>query len=403
MTDFKSQNSTASMAGRLVYIDNLRIFLTILVVLQHVIVAYGGGSGQWYYNDLGKVEGVSWYVMTYIWLLNQSFFMGFLFMLSSYFTPSSYDKKGGGAYFKDRLKRLGIPFVIYIALINPVLSYCAWVQKAGFKGNFLDFLPQYFQYYSTLDAGVIWFVEVLLIFSLIYAIWEWFAAKKNQTSELKSNSLISVDNFNFPSNSQIVCFGLILGILSFLDRMLLHNNLVLQILGLPKGHFVQYIAFLVLGVLTYRYDWIVNLTKSQGIFWTRVTIGLALLLPGILIYAGTLNGYFSPYATGGGWNWASVLIFAIWEQFICISTVITLAFWFREGFANQSSLTKAMARNTYAVYIVHTPIVTLLVFAFRDIQLYPLLKFMLVAPVTIVACFLIGHIVRTLPFSKGVL
>lgn len=77
MTHFQALPQKAPARQRLVYIDNLRVFLTVLVIIQHLIVAYGGGSGSWYYNDPATINGLSWYVLTYFWLLNQSFFMSF--------------------------------------------------------------------------------------------------------------------------------------------------------------------------------------------------------------------------------------------------------------------------------------------------------------------------------------
>lgn len=44
----KNTTGTADLSSkkRLFYIDNLRIFLAVLVILQHLIVAYGGGTGK---------------------------------------------------------------------------------------------------------------------------------------------------------------------------------------------------------------------------------------------------------------------------------------------------------------------------------------------------------------------
>ena len=40
--------------------------------------------------------------------------MGFFFMISSYFSPGSVDRKGSRVFLIDRLKRLGIPLLFYI-------------------------------------------------------------------------------------------------------------------------------------------------------------------------------------------------------------------------------------------------------------------------------------------------
>ena len=39
----------------------------------------------------------------------QAFALGFFFMISGYFTPVSFDRKGGWGFLRDRFIRLGIP------------------------------------------------------------------------------------------------------------------------------------------------------------------------------------------------------------------------------------------------------------------------------------------------------
>ena len=42
--------------SRLFYLDNLRIYLTILVILHHAAIAYGG-NGDWAVKDPGVGRG----------------------------------------------------------------------------------------------------------------------------------------------------------------------------------------------------------------------------------------------------------------------------------------------------------------------------------------------------------
>ncbi len=42
--------------------------------------------------------------------------MGCLFLISGYFTPGSYDRKGPKRFPKDRLLHLGIPLLVFLAL-----------------------------------------------------------------------------------------------------------------------------------------------------------------------------------------------------------------------------------------------------------------------------------------------
>lgn len=390
---------------RLLYVENIRISLIILVIVQHLIVGYGGGSGKWYYNDPAQLDGFSWYVMTLVWLLNQSFFMAFFFMLSGYFTPGSYDKKGAKAYLEDRLKRMGVPLGIYILIVNPVLSYVAWRQKASFEGSLWDFLPVYIQTLSGLDVGVLWFLEALLIFSVAYALWRRVEKCWPAQRTLKSTRKVRISDrlSSGPSNIQAGYFGLVLGGLVFADRTLFLQKATLQALGLPQGHFLQYIAYMILGIVAYRRGWFLKLTSTHGKVWAGIAILLLSVLPGILVAAGFPDGKFSPYAAAGDWSWQALLTYTMWEQFVCMAIVISALVWFRRGLNFQNKLAKVMSRSVYAVYVVHTPIVTVIIFALRNVAMEPLIKCTIVTPITIIICFLVGHFVRQLPFAKQIL
>jgi peptidoglycan/LPS O-acetylase OafA/YrhL len=88
------------------YIDNIRVYLTVLVILHHVAVAYGG-SGGWPIKE-PATDAVSPIIFLLFNALNQSYFMSFFFILAGYFTPRSLERKGGASFIKDRLVRLEI-------------------------------------------------------------------------------------------------------------------------------------------------------------------------------------------------------------------------------------------------------------------------------------------------------
>jgi fucose 4-O-acetylase-like acetyltransferase len=109
------------------------------VILQHLAITYGG-PGDWFYNEPGELSDISTILMTLFLAINQSFFMGFFFMISSYFNPGSVDRKGGGAFLIDRLKRLGIPLVIFTLLIFPLIVYPI-ARLNGYSGPWVSSYP----------------------------------------------------------------------------------------------------------------------------------------------------------------------------------------------------------------------------------------------------------------------
>jgi len=47
------QQAPAAKSSRLFFIDNLRVFLIILVIMFHLAITYGA-AGSWYYQDTTK-------------------------------------------------------------------------------------------------------------------------------------------------------------------------------------------------------------------------------------------------------------------------------------------------------------------------------------------------------------
>jgi surface polysaccharide O-acyltransferase-like enzyme len=77
---------------------------------------------------------------------------------------------------------------------------------------------------------------------------------------------------------------------------------------------------------------------------------------------------------------------------------------FRQRLDHQSSLGQLLSANAYTVYIIHAPLIVGLAYLLRDVTLYPLLKFILVAPLGVGLCFLTSHfLVRHIPLADRVL
>lgn len=376
---------------RLLYIDNLRILLTILVILHHLAIGYGA-PGDNIYIEEGEISTVSTILMTLFVAINQAFFMGFFFMISSYFTPGSYDRKGPRAYVLDRLKRLGIPLLFYIVVIDPLLKFVL-ARYFGYPGSLSQFLSLHFQ--NTLEnkalgVGHLWFVAALLIFSLFYVLWRLVFNQPETTPQSEGKA---------PSNWSIAGFALALGLLTFVVRIWIPADQQFRLLGWQLAYFPQYITMFIVGIIAYRRNWFSALEGSQGKVWFRIALILIVLFPVISVAAGALEGDVDK--AFGGIHWQS-LAYSVWEQFMCMAMVITLLVWFRTKFNRQGSLTRKMSAAAYATYIFHRPVITLLALALLSIKLDLALKFVLVAPLAVSLCFLVGYTVKQLPIVRDI-
>ena len=110
----------ADSTSRLLFVDNVRLTLTILVVVFHLAVTYGA-EGSWFYRER-PVDLVSAVLLSAFVALNQAYFMGLFFFIAGYFVPGALDRKGTWVFLRDRLIRLGIPLVLFCLLISPAIE-----------------------------------------------------------------------------------------------------------------------------------------------------------------------------------------------------------------------------------------------------------------------------------------
>jgi glucan biosynthesis protein C len=381
---------TRSSAGpRLLYIDNLRVLLSVLVILFHLAITYGA-EGDWSYQEEGQISMAAAGTMTLFVAMCQAFFMGLFFMIAGYLGPRSYDRKGIGLYLVDRLKRLGIPLLFYQAVIKPPLSYALWVHE-GHRGSYWRFLPPYLASLDSLGDGPLWFVGALLTFSVCYALWR-FLARRVPT--------LAQNDSRVPGDAIIALFALVLGLVTYLVRIWYPVGRNLEPMHWQLAHFAQYTALYVVGTVAYRRNWFVGLGDGQGRTWLWVALALVPLFPVLLLAGGALEGDLTPLM--GGVYWQS-LAYSVWEQFVCVAMVVGLLVLFRNRLNHQGRLGRAMSAAAYATYVLFAPVIVLLTLALSGIRLNMALKFVLVSPVAVILCFVAGHYFRKLPLVRAIL
>ena len=374
--------------GRLFFIDNIRVFLTILVLLHHLMIIYAH-SGGFYYRE-GDPDVVANALGSWFCGINQAYFMGLFLLISAYFVPGSYDRKGAWRFFKDRLIRLGIPLALYSWVINPLFVYALYYDEIN-KPFWQYFPGDFFKGNALIGGGPLWFVEVLLIFSLVYMIWRRFAPSSPAAANMEAS---------FPGNGKIAWFAFLLGVAGFLVRLVfIMDSYTFQPLNLQIPFFAQYIALFIVGLIAYRRNWLLAMPDQTGRFWLRLSILLILLWPPVVIACGALD---DPSLLKGGLRWQS-LVYALWEAFTCVGMCISVIYFFRRKYNIKGKISNFLVPNAYAAYIIHAPVITFLAVSVRNITLYPLLKWAILAPVAIAVCFALSELIRKIPYTRRVL
>ncbi len=162
-TDRDLDRGARPAGERLAYLDNLKTLLIAGIIAAHAIQGYSE-FGSWTYQDVQEVT-LSPIVETVFVVamvsLGALFLMALFFLVSGLFTEDSLARKGSSRFVSERLLRLGVPFAIYTLLVWPLLEFALLEPylHRGFWRSVADTDP-------VLDNGPMWFVGVLLLFSL---------------------------------------------------------------------------------------------------------------------------------------------------------------------------------------------------------------------------------------------
>ena len=337
---------------RLYYLDNLKVCLTVLVIMHHAGQAYGDG-GEWAYTPSNPAEVLPW--IWHFFSTNAAFFMGLYFFISGYFVPRSFDKQGTKQFIQKKLLRLGVPLLFMGALFG-----------------LLTGKP---------EIGHMWFVESLLVFCLIYALIR------------RGVKPIDKDCDSKPTIIGLLIVALLMGVGSYFIRQVSpqdHWIWPFGIIPLPMepAHYLQYVMMFVLGILAYRFQWLNKMSNGTGM--TALLIGIALAVGNYLRDGGPWNAFV--------WQW-----FGIYESLMCIFISFGLIWLFRQFICGTSKIWQWCAAQSYGVYVFHLILMIILQNAVDGIWMGAFGKFLFIGVVTTILSFLLTWVVRMIPGVKRVL
>lgn len=375
---------------RLYFMDNLRWVMIVLVVSMHAAVTYSH-IGSWYFMEDPKPGiGVMAVFATYQIFL-QAFFMGLLFLIAGYFVPTAYDRKGILGFVRDRWIRLGVPSLFFMLVVQPITVY--WLLQRFADPTRPSISHAYLPYVTSgrflSGSGPMWFAVALLIFSVVYAFI------RRLSSRVPQNDLETA----LPSNFQVLGLALVIGLCSFLVRIV--QPMGTNILNMQLCFFSQYIVLFCIGICARRRNWLLRLPYGFGMRWLILALRIGGLTWLALMIA--LLATHSENKLGGGLTWQSAA-FSFWESFFCVGVCLGLIVIFREKFNHQNRLQRYLSDNSFAVYLFHTPLLIAITLAMRGFEAPKLVKFAVATILGVIVTYAASSLVfRRIPLLKQVL
>lgn len=370
--------SKPSQPSRSEFLDRIRAFLTILVVLHHSVIMFGGPGG-WYFR-YETPEGFEEILFATICSVNQAFFMGFFFLLAGYFTPRSLERKGIAAFVGDRLLRLGIPILIYGFLLGPLtIALASTADGENFTSNFLDRLAR-----ASFNIGPLWFAEALLLFSACFIALHLAGFRAQPDSRT-------------PTDKTLWISALLTGVAAILIRLAVPVGA--EVWNMQLGYFASYIVLFLTGCYLAKTKFLEEVPAALARRWGWIAFGVT---PTFFIYAlvsGALTG--GKFDTTGGWNSPSIA-YALWEPVIAWGIILWLLYWFRES-KRPSKLLSTVAPKAFGIFILHPPAVVGIGLLVHSLKLPASMSAFLVTGLAVAACYAVASAVLLIPGAKKVL
>ncbi len=371
-------------SGRARFADNLKTILIAAIIAGHAVIGYAASTDAWSYSDVREVT-LSPVVEAVVvpLLFGAAFVIPLLFLLAGLLTRPSLERKGVGAYVRDRLLRLGVPFVVFALVLWPLLEYALFRWLGGAPG-----LGEYLRAEGSLDTGVLWFVGVLLIFSLAYAGLVGARGRRPPGAEPREIR-----------TGHLLVLVVAVAVATFLVRLGIPAESDNRFVDLNVWEWPACAAAFGLGIVASPVGWLVAVPDRVRRQARTATLVAAVAAVAAVVFVGlALAREVSLESMSGGWRWPA-LVFAAGESALGIFGAVWLL-----GAAQRHLdrplrwVSPSAARGAYGAFLLQGPVLIGLALALRPVPLPAEVKALIVAAAGVGASFAVAsHLIRRSP------
>jgi glucans biosynthesis protein C len=402
--------------NRVIFLDNLRYFFVLCVVLFHSGTSY---ISVFFTKWWPVMESNSSIIVTSLNSIFDVFIMPLLFYIAGYFALPAIQKHGISFFIKGKLKRLGIPWIVCILTICPILPliYHYTRDNLTLTTSYLDLWIILMKNAAQFNVGIIasmdklmmnnefyqrymWFISLLLLFfaafSIIYKVKKkWFDQSCSFTAEKPSvlstlKLLVKVGLLSFICSLFLVSIMFIFGYTNPTTWFTLGNLIQFQVIRLAS-----FIIYFGMGVITYKNKWI-----ERGKFPGHLKTWMISFFVLLISYTYLMNVFMnSPVKSKAMYIYGFMSL-----PVYCFFTIAVLGFFSSlaiKYWNHPRKLDQNLASNSYNIYLSHyifVLIFQLILFTIPGIPV--LLKFVIVSAASIICAYIVSKFLIK-PFPKA--
>ncbi|MCE5252244.1 acyltransferase family protein [bacterium] len=338
---------------RLVFFDDLRFFIIMFVVLQHIALVYGAETHG---------SAVSGAIFNYIVMLTDIFMMPVLFFAAGFFALPSIERYGTAHFVVNKLKRLGIPQLIGAVFIVPVAMYFMYCSRVAGDGTppvgYWNYWIEVMKSAVTFHSGYVhspdqfslrhlWFLSVLLSVLILFA----GLYKAEKESAFIRNTLAHIPKTHSAAGmfTVLLITGLITSVGFFIVKLYLKWGyqavLVFNLIHFEPSRLVSQIVFFALGVYAYSAKWF-----AEGRSFGSIGIWTGVSLLALIVHIHLDNSLPAPLTV------FNKCLLSFSRSFLALFLFGGLVSFARRFWNRPSPVHKVLAANSYTVYVIHYPL-----------------------------------------------
>jgi acyltransferase-like protein len=357
--------------GRLPQLDTLKAVLIAWIIGGHALLGYSA-LGGWEYDQVREVtfRPRVEFVLTAALGPSALVVIGAFFFLAGLFVPGALARRGLRGFVLDRVVRLGLPYLLYVALLWPGLL---WLTHLA-TGQRMPLRP-FYEGGSLLDSGPLWFAGVLLVFSVAYA-------------ALAGHTIGRPPHRRRLHGWHLVALAAGITVLTFMVRLWLPASGP-EPVDLHLWQWPQCAAMFGLGIAHAHGELVRHVPDGLRRACGLIALIAVLVALSVTVLAGVTELGDNTERFLGGWSWQA-LGTAAFEGILVVTGSVWLLGAAQRRFTATSQITRAGNRGAYDAYLLQAPILFGFAIAARPLPAPAEIKAILVAVTSITACFTIG-------------
>ena len=337
-------------------IDYLRGFTIVLVVMTHALIAYNAFPRGWLLYDSNN----TWLYIHHIAWFNDIFFMSLLFFISGLFLWNSIEKKGVLRFTGKRLIRLGIPLLIGVFITNIPGFYFEKAYRITKYGapapSYMEFWLDNIRNITARNMWSLWFLELLIIFSIIAIILYKVFPSLGKIIRTKGAYFFNRTWLFILTLFILSTLAYTLMLFKFGEEWLLFGPFMFQL-----NRILHYFVYFIMGILAGIYGLnrgVLKPDSPMAKYW----------------YIWLVSGVIGQVSRSLIDTTKSIIIDGVFFTFICMTVSIGLLGFFIRYVKNNNKVFDSLSRNSYGIYIVHMPILVTLQYLLLSIDFFSVFK-----------------------------